>query len=288
MNRALRSFKFACVALLLFSSFSFARQAPCPSSGFDQQVAKFRNYTIRTIRTEVWGCLEVRKSGVVVYRESNEIAYGIGNRVYNDPAIPAIKVGTDITGGGVPEAIVWSWSGGIHCCFTFQVLQLSRRIVPVAQIDAEHSDDAHFADLRHDGHYEFVGRDWDFAYWHASFGESPAPEIILKPPDYMDLALDLMKRPPPTDVDFHLLVHELATSREWSDNRMPPRLWGEMLNLIFTGHPNLAWELVDQTWPKKRPGKGGFIGAFCDQLEQAPYWHDLDPLLKNAPADCFR
>lgn len=273
---------------------------PCPASGFDKHTAKYQDYVIRTIRANVMeeypGCLEVRKAGVVVYRESRADQYGIGNG-FGGPEIPVINIGTDVTGGGIPDAIVWSWSGGTHCCLKFQVLQLGNRFSDVADIDAKDSGDAHFADLRHNGHYEFVGRDWTFAYWNASFIESPAPEIILKPVPLRlskgpsgiyynySLDLDLMRRPAPTAVGFESVVRELRPAK-WQEYGVPPQLWGSMLNLIYTGHPGLAWKLLGESWPKGRPGREGFLGASCDQLAHSQYFDDLGPLLKNAPADC--
>lgn len=301
MSRSFGSLVFGCVTTLLLSSPALAILLSCPHGGPGQQLAKFRNYTIQTVRTEDGGCLEVRKSGVIVYRESNDGAYGIGNRINNDLSTPVIPVGTDVTGGGVPDVIVWSWSGGAHCCLTFQVLQLGEKLLDVADISADDSVDAHFADLRHDGHYEFVGRDWAFAYWHASFAMSPAPEIILRPSglriskgagpnDYYiyDLALDLMRKPTPSPANFRSLARQLAASNQWRDNGVPSKLWSAMLHFIYTGHPGLAWKLLDETWPNKRPGKGGFIGAFCDRLDYSHYSDDLSPLLKDAPPDCFR
>lgn len=269
---------------------------PCPASGSDEHTASYRDFLIRTIRTNVMGeypgCLEVRKAGVVVYRESRADRYGIGNGA-GGPGVPVISIGTDVTGGGIPDAIVWSWSGGAHCCLKFQVLQLGKRLSDVADIDAEDSVDAHFADLKHDGHYEFVGRDWNFAYWNASFIESPAPEIILKPVAlgpagtyYLySLDLGLMRRPAPTAAAFGSVARELRAAK-WQEYGVPPQLWGGMLNLLYTGHPGLAWKLLDESWPEGRPGREGFLGAFCDQLAHSQYFDDFRTQLKDAPADC--
>jgi hypothetical protein len=278
----------------------------CPQDGFDQQTAKFQDYVIRTIRTDGLGCLEVRKADTVVLQQSDAVAYGIGNSIYGEgqEGIPDIPIGTDVTGGRIPEVIVWSWSGGAHCCFKFHVLQLGKQLLPVAEIDAEESDGAHFADVNHDGKYEFIGADWAFAYWHASFAQSPAPSIILRPhgsrthkltpEDVSDsytyhLAFDLMERPAPTTAEFESLVQELKGKIDWRQGRVPPELWGAMLDFIYTGHPPLAWKLLDQSWPTGKLGKGGFTGAFCDQLRQSHYWGDLEEVVQDshAPADCL-
>jgi len=280
--------------------------APCPRSGSGQQMAKYKDYIIRTVDTGSYGCLEVRKAGVVVYKQSDAQVYGIGNNIGGRSlkGVPVIPIGADITGGGIPEAIVWSSSGGAHCCYTFQILQLGKQFSEVAEIPADHSETAHFEDLRHDGKYEFVGGDWAFAYWHTGFVQSPAPRVVLRPEgmralqstpegvvdSYLyRLSFDLMKKPAPTPSAFHSLVRELKDASEWQQGSVPPRLWGAMLDLIYTGHPPLAWKLLDQSWPEEKPGKSGFIGAFCDRLGQSRYWADLSPILSesHAPPDCL-
>ena len=60
-----------------------------------------------------------------------------------------------------------------------------------------------------------------------------------------------------------------------------------MLNLIYTGHPERAWYVFDRSWPTKKPGEGGFLGAFCERLSDSDYFDDLSDTLKKHPADCF-
>ena len=279
---------------------------PCPRSGSGEQTAKYKDYVIRTIDTGSYGCLEVRKAGVVVYKQSDAQVYGIGNNIggLSGKGVPVIPIGADITGGGVPEAIVWAWSGGAHCCYTFQILELGKQFLEVAEISADHSGEAHFEDLRHDGKYEFVGEDWAFAYWHAGFAQSPAPKVVLRPEgmralqstpegtfdSYLyKLSFDLMERPAPTAAEFDSLARRVKEASDWEYGGVPPVLRGSMLDLIYTGHPPLAWKLLEQSWPKEKPGKSGFIGAFCDRLRQSRYWADLSQLLTypHAPPDCL-
>jgi len=176
------------------------------------------------------------------------------------------------------------------------ILELGKQFSEVAEIRADHSAGAHFEDLRHDGKYEFVAEDWAFAYWHASFAYSPVPAVVLMPDEkgvlnyYLyHLALDLMERPAPTATEFDSLVNKVKQASDWHEGGVPPELWGEMLDLIYTGHPPLAWKLLDQSWPEEKPGKNGFIGAFCDRLGQSRYWADLSTLLSDshAPPDCL-
>ncbi|MGC2112206.1 MAG: hypothetical protein WA655_21990 [Candidatus Korobacteraceae bacterium] len=251
-----------------------------------------QQYAVRTIRGEYQGCLEVRKAAEVIYRKNDASAYYIGNNIEGGPGIPEIKPGTDITGSGQPEVLVGSWSGGAHCCFGFQVLQLGKEFKVLATLDAKDSGGAHFEDINHDAKYEFIADDWAFAYWHTSFAESPAPTVILRPKaeenSYVEyhLALDLMSKPAPTRAQLDSTIASIKSDEAW-DKDVPPVLWRAMLDLIYTGHPDLAWEIWDQSWPAKKPGKAGFLGAFCERLSTSDYFYDLSDTLQGHPADCF-
>jgi hypothetical protein len=268
--------------------------------GSNEEKVAFADYVVRAVRSsDDEGCLEVQKANVVVYSERKAMQYRIGNNVNAEnlkgyPLIPEIKAGTDITGNLIPNLIVSAWTGGAHCCFSFIVLELGKIFKVASRIEAEHSDLAHFEDIKHDGRYVFVGNDWAFAYWHTDFGQSPAPTVILRPEKDSDgdtqykLALDLMRKPVPTDKQFAAAVQKIRADKAWRSENVPPQLWGQMANFIYSGHPTLAWKLLDQAWPKEKSGKRGFLGAFCDRLENSHYWYGgISDLLKNAPADCF-
>jgi len=46
-------------------------------------------------------------------------------------------------------------------------------------------------------------------------------------------------------------------------------LWGTMLDLIYNGNLNAAWELCDLSWPKEYAGEKGFLKEFQKQLQQS-------------------
>jgi len=285
------------IAFLLLSSVVFcvatnADDSGCPTSGFDEKTVPFQQYLVRTIRQEGQGCIEVRKDGKAVYSEHDALSYVIGNNAEDGAGNPTIKPGTSITGSGKPELVYSSWSGGAHCCFTFTVLQFGDKPRAVAKLKAMHSGGAHFADLNHDGTYEFVSNDWTFAYWHASFAESPAPAVIMalrkdNEGSYQyRLDLDLMRKPAPTPADLDQRIQKIRDDEAWKDG-LNPALWTAMLELIYSGHPDLAWQVFDRAWPVSKPGKSGFLGAFCERLQTSEYFWDLAKSLENHPADCY-
>lgn len=289
MSRIVSLLSLALLAVLP-CAVAFAAEDGCPNSGTDEHKVTIQQYTVRTIRGDYEGCVEVWKNGNVVYRKTGDVAYYVGNNIDGNTAGPEIKPGTDITGSGQPQVIIGSWSGGAHSCYTFQVLQLGKEFHRVAALNAQDSDGAHFEDLDHDGKYEFVANDWTFAYWRTSFAESPAPRIILRPKTVGDgnveyvLARDLMQKPAPTQEQLDHTIAEIKGEPAWNQH-VPPALWAAMLELIYTGHPDLAWQVFDRSWPDKKPGKSGFLGAFCERLSSSNYF-DL-PDTTRLPPDCF-
>ena len=74
---------------------------------------------------------------------------------------------------------------------------------------------------------------------------------------------------------------ELRSS--WSDDFFvsllsPPDLWKEMLDLIYSGNMNQAWQLVDLSWPKSDKRKSKFLKEFKTQLSKSRYWQDIQKL----------
>jgi hypothetical protein len=256
---------------------------PCPLDRNITQQAKFNDYVIRVFRwPQPSGCLRISKNGKLVYSlESGD--FKIGGNFFRDPGLP---LGTGVTSRGIPEAVVGEWTGGAHCCFILHILELGEHFHEIAKIEADDSDGAGFQDLNHDGHFEFVGYDWVFAYWQTSFMQSPAPKIVLRYSDgRFRLATDLMQKPVPSEKQLAATAEQIRND-EWGKDKPDPQRCGSgcgvpsslsknMLDLIYTGHADPAWRLLDQSWPPLRTGKPKFAHAFCAQLKQSHYWQDL-------------
>jgi hypothetical protein len=45
-----------------------------------------------------------------------------------------------------------------------------------------------------------------------------------------------------------------------------------MLDLIYGGHPEMAWKFLDVAWPPKVHGKERFARDFRNQLAKSKYW----------------
>jgi hypothetical protein len=229
-------------------------------------------------------CMTFSRSGKIIRSDcTDSVDYLKKFKIFMSP--PA---GTDINRDGFPEIIIEHYSGGMHCCYEYAIFSLGKKLKLLDVIYGEHSY-FEFKDLDGDGRYEAIGRDWTFAYWSASFAESPAPEVILrwKNGKYR-LAGDLMKKQ-------YDQIQILETAEEFRRNALPisesnqslhfdTEWYAAMLELIYTGNGNLAWELCDRFWPipdddllKKKwvADKRRFLAGFKAQLRKSIYWSDL-------------
>jgi len=256
---------------------------PCPGTRKQTGEATFRAYTVRTYRwPNAFGCFEVVKDGKQIFRRTGFI-YQIGG----SPELPLADkteiltpIGTDVTGRGRPNLVVGEWTGGAHCCFIFYILELgAKKVRPIETIDAEDGGQSHFEDIDHDGHMEFVGNDWNFDYWHTSFAQSPAPDVLLRFRDgKFRLALDLMQKTPPSPEQLSKRATEVRGDFKRENPEPSPQLWCEMLDLIYSGNAKLAWKFLDLAWPPGRPGKKKFRKEFRKRLTKSKYWGDLKDL----------
>jgi hypothetical protein len=250
-------------------------------------------------------CLEIRRgsrTGEVLYRKT-AASFGefrLGQK--DNPAfnIPKIEDGTDLLGRGRPDMIVTTWSGGPHCCFYHIIFELKPELRVVARIDDGDDDKAHFADLDGNGHYYYVGNDWTFAYWDADSPDSFAPPIVLRFVDddnggRFQIAMDKMRGPEPTPEQWTRAKQEASDSfidaGSFGDGT-GSKLWSHMVQLIYSGHANLAWKLLDESWltPDQSLAQGlnkeKFLSNFCSQLKTSHYWGDMEKTLEGLPPTC--
>jgi hypothetical protein len=260
------------------------KEPPCPTGRKKTGEAKYGEYTIRTYRNpRDEGCVRILKGRKLVFSRTGW-EFKIGAGFYKESGI---LIGSDMTGKGKPNAVVSEWSGGAHCCFTFHIFELGESFKEISVIKSDHSDLARFVDLDHDGSYEFDGNDWAFAYWRTSFMASPAPRVVLKFSDgRYRLAYNLMTKPEPSEKEFGEMVAKIRSDNEWHagistdckfDCGVPVALWTYVLELMYTGHPKLAWRLYNESWPGNRADKADFKDQFCTQLRSSRYWAELEP-----------
>jgi len=178
----------------------------------------------------------------------------------------------DLTGDGVPELIVGTYSGGAHCCTGVLVVSLGETPARLGQIDAS---DSEIAVDDTDAGPVFRLLDMTFAYWNTSFAGSPAPEVLLAwdaEAEAFAPAVDLMRQPPLPAADLAALVAEVRADTDWRTRRFPPpTYWGTLLDLLYAGRSAQAERFATDAWGLSDDARGLFLEWFRDQLWQSPY-----------------
>jgi len=209
----------------------------------------------------------------------------IGSGMNTGPIEQRIGIGDDLTGDGVPDLIVSTYSGGAHCCLGFRVVSLTPAPMLVAEIDAQNGGDFFRAV---DGVIEYRGVDWTYAYWNSSFVASPRPGLVLRWNDGR-FAVDApaMLKPLPPEAELAAAAEEirraLVSTSEAVDIPPPERLGALMLELMYTGHEARAWALLDEAWPGDVPGKDVFAYELRHLMSQSAYWNEFRALVEATP-----
>jgi hypothetical protein len=186
----------------------------------------------------------------------------------------------DKTGDGTPDIAVEDYSGGAHCCYRMTFVELGDRVRQLPTIDTA-NDRLTAVAKRPGGGLRFEAAEQAFAYWAIAFAFSPFPIIIYEfdKQDNFVPRFDVMRKPAPS---LAVLKARAAKARakinlnEWTSpddnfNDFDEAFWGEMLDLIYTGHENLAWRYFDMVWPAKKKGKAKFLADFKEQLAMTAY-----------------
>jgi len=277
----------------------FAQQQPSVDAA-TVCIAKNRDSTVTVgqlkilaFSSEDGDCLQVMSGTSVLYRGVVEGGGALTlGQTGSDTDVPVIANGTDVTGRGHPDLIVSLFTGGAHCCTSHYLYELAPTVRRVARFYDGDDDLAHFGRDAKDRKYYYYTADWTFAYWPTCFACSPSEEVILRFVDdagggAYHIALDKMHKPAPTQAAWN---KELRAARkavnDGAVNDMGQAMWGVVLDLIYTGHSDLAWKFVDALGPKAQQKPFASLADFCSLLKKSPYWADLGPTLQGPPAPC--
>lgn len=183
----------------------------------------------------------------------------------------------DLDGDGTADLLVQSYSGGAHCCYSYTVFSLGGKVKKAAILEARNSPFI-LEDVDGDGRLEARGTDDTFAYWEASYAQSPKPKVIVRlKGGRFELARNLMKKPPISGI---AMADEVKKYRQILEDEQTfvPAWWGRILEFIYSGQGEQAWRFLDLTWPMRQEKKEEFKQAFQKQLAQSQWWEELKVL----------
>lgn len=238
--------------------------------------------------------------GALVYLKSNGRYHLTSETDRGDDSrtVPGPEPGRDIDGDGVPDLLIYFYTGGAHCCHDVLHFNCGERTVLRAKISGWHSQPV-YADLDGDGRMEVRMEDMSFHGWNVCDRDSPRPTVILRVrAGRYTLAPDLMKRagPPPDQVaaDAWKLRHDLAVLHRYIDAttagaqppvddpiwdrrrvpcwhveggaEIPVEVWSVMLDLIYGGRIEEAAAFLCEVWPEGRRGREEFMSDLAGRV----------------------
>ncbi len=268
----LRLTGYAFLCLILCSGAALADE-------FLTEKTTFKDYLIKIFRDDETGYSRVlisRKESIELNIASEDAGwFRIGNpNGSRERSNETILIGKDITGRGIPNLVI-SWES-IGSVSSFYVFELGETFRQVAKLDTCCRFGGRFEDLDHNGQLAFVTADPTFSGWNASLAESPAPDVIFAFRDGLYLLSGrLMSKPAPADNILEEKARVIQKDDIWNEGVPPIELWKTMLDLIYTGHADVAFRFFDQSWPGKVSGKDTFLAKFKTQLKTSPYWIEI-------------
>ncbi len=186
-----------------------------------------------------------------------------------------VPMGTDITGDGEPNLVVLEITGGNRCCFIHHVFEIGREFRKIASIDGPYR--VKFTDWDGDSKMELVLNDWWFENLVNPYANIRPPDVVLR---YQDgayrIASDLMHKPPPSREYLEGRAQEAQEDTSWGVRNawpdVPASLLNTMLELLYTGHPDLAWQFIEMAWPPNIPEKDEWVSEFRATLVESQFW----------------
>lgn len=287
VSKILYSFALFSIIFLLLYTYSYSREKSSAeitiSEGtlIDEQFYgeyTFRHYTGPPYREDVF---QIYKKGELVYQSKVGYAYWLGEEE------ELFHSGDDITGDGIPNLVVMYSGGGNssfnQSCYVFSLGDQFRLIQCLPQ--------GKFVDINQDGKLDCIAYQSGFTFWHACHAGSPLPQIVY---EYCDneylLAPALMYQPLPEEKVINQALEEVkrrcakVKEAKWDDHcwhneevYLDSSVWIYMLDLMFSGHPDEAYDFLDQVWPEGEKGKSSFIYDFEKRLNRT-IWPALAPM----------
>ena len=225
---------------------------------------------------------QIYKEDELVYQSDTGYAYWLGEKE------GLFHPGDNITEDGIPNLVVMESSGGNSFPLSCEVFSLGEQFRLIQGLP-----EGKFADINQDGKLDCIAYQRGFTFWHACHAGSPAPKLVYEycGHDYL-LAPALMYQPLPEDEVINQTIEEVKrrcakVKKEklndhhcwnYKDVYIDSSVWRYMLDLMFSGHPDEAYDFLNQVWPEGEEGKSNFIYDFEKRLKRYTIWSALVPM----------
>ncbi len=240
----------------------------------------FQDYEARFYGKDDEGGFELLKSNSRIYLQKGG-RFWVGEEEFNNEEAKEnnlVDMGRDITGDKEPDLVVQEATGE-DCCRTVYVYQISKEFKRLATIYVGDQAEVSFEDLNGDGLVDLSVTDDTFSSWQVEEVSAPVPSVILNFRDgSFHLALDLMRESAPNLADLKAEADK-ARDSGWDESLLEEAPWTQMVYLVYSGHPGLAWTFLEMAWPSavenSDVAKADFLADFQKQLAKSPYWSEL-------------
>jgi hypothetical protein len=166
--------------------------------------------------------------------------------------------GTDLNGDGKPELVLSGYSGGLHCCFVYEIVSLGS--TPRVLHTFQNLTPIRF-EKQPDGTVLIRAADGVFDYFLLPHADAVIPQLVLKPqgnnlvdvsaqyPDLYDREIAQARQQISTEEiekfrksNFHarLYTDEIPTVR---------KVLTIVLDYVYSGREEMAWQTLDEMWP---------------------------------------
>jgi hypothetical protein len=226
----------------------------CPAVKGQPPSVKYQGYTVRLVRSSDRG---FRCEAFVAAPGSKSVR---GKAVAKDWALSVNPLsGSDVNGDGKPDLILEGFSGGAHCCYTYQIITLTAGL-PEAVHQMRNQVPISFV-KRDSGGAEVRTSDGVFDYFLLPHVDSVIPEIFLlldgnklvdAGPDHVadydklidkarsELTPEELEKLKKATYNQNMLIDQLPTVK---------KVLTIVLNYLYSGRQEQAWSALNEMWP---------------------------------------
>jgi hypothetical protein len=253
-----------------------------------QDAQRYEHYVVQIYRKDnlTYGLFEIHHRGVRVWSErSHSFCIGIPDWVKErvGKAVEQPSIGEDITGDGQPNLVIYEGTGNNLQPSNLHVFEIGDEFRFIQTIWLGDSL-PYFENVDEDEALELLTSDYStFVYWPTGMRPgSPAPEVILKyQGGKYTIACELMRKPKLAAEELAQLADEIKASSDWDwilkpkDTFPSPALYMPMIDLIYTGNMDQAWELYELACRDDFDNKEQFANDLKEKLTHSPYWENI-------------